>query len=141
MGDPLMGRNASVKIETTLIENLGRWTINFTGADIDVSKFGTVWERRMPGMVGWNGTIEGMWDPADTTGQEVLMAAKIGGTKITTIRFYVDDENYWAPDTDSEADAGCYIQNVTITQDKAGVAMLTMSVLGFGPIGEFPVES
>lgn len=139
--DPLMGRNASVKIGTVLIDNLGKWTINFTGADIDVSKFGTVWERKMPGMVGWNASLEGMWDKDDHTGQQTLLEAKIHGTKITTIRFYVDDTTYWAPDVAEDATAGCYIQNVTVSQDKAGVAGLTMSILGFGPICQQPNES
>lgn len=133
MGDPRMGRFASIKIGTTLVENMGRWTLNLTGAEIDVSAFGTVWEKRMPGMLGWTATLEGNYDPSDTTGQEVLVAAKIEATKITNLRLYVDETTYWTIDTE-DPDNGCFVRSVDIVQDKAGVATVTIGILGFGAL-------
>jgi hypothetical protein len=134
MPDPLMGRYAAIKISTTLVENLGKWTLDLSGSEIDVSAFGDVWEKKMPGMQGWTASIEGMYDPADTDGQAILIAAKLAATKIQNIRFYVDSTSYWTPNLTSNTLAGCYIQNVSINHDKAGVAQITMNVLGYGAI-------
>ena len=133
MPDPLMGRYASFKIGTVLVENLGRWTLRLTGADIDVTAFGDGWERRMPGMKGWNASLEGSYDPADTDGQAILEAAYLAGTKITNARFYLDSTSYWAPDT-SDPITGCYINTIDITHDKAGVATATFNLLGYGKL-------
>jgi hypothetical protein len=134
MGEPLMGRFASVKIGDVLVENMGRWTLNLTGADIDVSCFGTEWERKMPGMQGWTATLEGNFDIADETGQRALLAAKLSAEKLTTLRLYVDEENYWEIDLDEDADNGCFVRSVDIVQDKAGVATVTTGILGFGAV-------
>lgn len=139
MGKPLMGRFASIKIEDEmgvpqLVENMGRWTLNLTGAEIDVSCFGTEWERKMPGMQGWAATLEGNYDPADDTGQKLLVKAKLKAEKLTTLRLYLDDESYYEIDTEEDPDNGCFIRNVDIVQDKAGVATITIGVLGFGAI-------
>lgn len=134
MGTPLMGRYASAKINTTLVQNLGRWRLNLTGGDIDVSVFGDSWEKRMPGMQGWTATLEGFYDPADTAGQKVLMDAKLAATKLTTLRLYVDSTSYYGIAIDEDSNYGCYIRSIDIQHDKAGVASLTMEVLGYGKI-------
>jgi hypothetical protein len=133
MGTPLSGRWASVKLGNNLVANLGRWTVNFTLDEIDVSVFGTVWKKSMTGMQGWKGTLEGFYDPADTQ-QNSLQSDALAGTKITNIRFYVDSSSYWTPNTSSDSLAGCYISSVDVTHDKAGAATVTMNVLGFGEL-------
>jgi hypothetical protein len=134
MPDPLMGRYATVKLGTTLVENLGRWNINIALDEIDVSAFGTVWKKNQPGFQGWTGTIEGMYDPADTDGQKTLHDAALAATKIQNIRFYIDSTSYWTPDTTDDAANGCYISSVDITHDKAGVAQVTMNIIGYGKL-------
>ena len=134
MPDPLMGRYASFKIGTTLVENLGRWVLNLSGAEIDVTAFGDGWDRKMPGMKGWTASLEGSYDPADTDGQALLQAAWIAGTKLTTVRFYQDSTSYWAPAQDEDSAHGAYINTLSITHDKAGVATVTYNILGYGKI-------
>jgi hypothetical protein len=134
MPDPLMGRYASVKIATVLVENLGRWRLTLSGAEIDVSAFGDSWEKKMPGMQGWTANLEGMYDPADTDGQAILIAAKTAATKLKTLRLYIDSTSYWTIASDEDTVYGCYIRSVDISHDKAGVAQVTMEVLGYGKI-------
>jgi len=134
MPDPLMGRYASIKLGSTLVENLGRWTLDIRMDEIDVSVFGTVWGKKIPGMQAWTATVEGFYDPADTDGQKVLHDAALAATKITTIRFYVDSTSYWAPDQAGDSANGCYISGISVNHDKAGVAALTMNIIGFGKI-------
>jgi hypothetical protein len=134
MPDPLMGRYASVKIETTLIENLGRWVVSFVSDEIDVSAFGTVWKKNMLGFQGWTATLEGHYDPADTNGQKILQDAALNATKVQNIRFHIDSTSYWTPDLTDNPNNGCYISSVEVTHDKAGVAQVTMNVIGYGKL-------
>jgi len=134
MNEPLMGRYASIKVATTLVENLGKWSLDIKMDEIDTSVFGSVWGRKIPGMQAWTGTLEGYYDPADTNGQKVLQDAALAATKLTTIRFYIDSTSYWTPDVTSETNAGAYISSISINHDKAGVAAITMNVIGYGKI-------
>jgi len=134
MGDPLLGRFASFKLNTTLVENLGKWSLDIKTDEIDVSVFGTTWGRTLPGMQKWTATIEGFYDPADTNGQLLMQNDMIAGTKITDSRFYVNSNSYWAPDTVADTNAGAYISGLSINTDKAGVAAVTMNIVGYGKI-------
>ena len=134
MGNPLMGRYASVKLGSDLIANLTNWSIDINMDDIDVTAFGSVWGKSMPGFQRWTGSAEGYYDPADTNGQAELQNDALNATKITDIRFYIDSTSYWTPDVTNDPDAGCYINTVSIKHDKAGVAAVTYSILGYGPL-------
>lgn len=134
MPDPLMGRYASIKLATALVENLGSWRLSLTGTEIDVSAFGDTWEKKMPGMKGWTANMVGMYDPADTDGQAVLATAWSNGTKVQNIRFYIDSTSYWTVASDESTAYGCYINSIDISHDKAGVAQVTLNVLGFGKL-------
>jgi len=134
MSDPLMGRYASIKKGSVLVQNLGRWTLDIKMDEIDVSVFGTVWGKKIPGMQAWTATIEGFYDPADTVGQKLLHDAALAATKLTDIRFYIDANSYWAPDQAGDSANGAYITTISVNHDKAGVAALTLNVVGFGKI-------
>jgi len=130
----LLGRYASIKKGSTLVQNLGKWTLNIKMDEIDTSVFGSVWGSKVPGMQSWTGTLEGFYDPADTTGQKVLQDAALAATKLTDIRFYIDSTSYWTPDVTGESAAGAYISGLDVAHDKAGVASVTMNVIGYGKI-------
>lgn len=134
MGTPLMGRYASVKVGSVLVQNLGKWDLDIKMGEIDVSVFGSVWGKKIPGMQDWTATLDGFYDPSDTVGQKVLQDAALAATKLTDIRFYIDSTSYWTPDVTGETGAGAYITDVKVTHDKAGVAALSMSVVGYGKI-------
>ncbi len=134
MPDPLMGRYASIKKGVVLVENLGRWVLDIRMDEIDVSVFGTVWGRMIAGMQKWTATIEGFYDPADTDGQALLQTAALSATKLTDIRVYIDSTSYWAPAQDLDSANGAFISGISVNHDKAGVAALTINVIGFGQI-------
>lgn len=134
MSDPLQGRYASVKLASNIIANLGSWNIDINMAEIDVSVFGSTWGKSIPGMNKWTGGVEGFYDPDDTNGQAALETKALAATKITNARFYIDSTSYWTPDVTSDTDAGCYVNTMSIKHDKAGVAAVTYSIVGFGPL-------
>jgi len=129
-----MGRYASIKKGTTLIQNLGRWTLDIKMDEIDVSVFGTVWGKTIPGMQKWTATIEGFYDPGDTNGQKALHDAALAATKLTDVRFYIDSTSYWACNLTGDSNAGAYITGINVNHDKAGVAAITMNVVGYGSL-------
>lgn len=134
MGDPLKGRYASVKLGSDLVQNFGRWSLNFDLDEIDVTVFGSVWKKSVPGFQGWGATVEGFYDPADTTGQLALQSDALSATKVTDLRFYINSDSYWTPDVTNDSDAGAYITGIAIDHDKAGVATVSFTVVGFGPL-------
>ena len=134
MGDVLMGRYASIKKGSVLVENLGKWTMDIKMDEIDTSVFGSVWGKKIPGMQAWTASIEGFYAPADTTGQKALHDAALAATKLTDIRLYIDSTSYWTPDVTGETGAGAYISSINVVHDKAGVASITMNVIGYGKI-------
>jgi hypothetical protein len=134
MADPLNGRYASIKKGSVLVQNMGKWALAIKMAEIDVSVFGSVWGKKIPGMQDWTGTIDGFYDPADTIGQKLLHDAALAATKLTDIRFYIDSTSYWTPDISGESGAGAYITSINVGHDKAGVASISMSVVGYGKI-------
>ncbi len=46
---------------------------------------------------GGNITFSGLYDPADTTGQDALKLANVNQTDITTLRLYIDNTSYFEP--------------------------------------------
>ena len=134
MGTPLMGRYAKVTIGSSLVANLGRWNIDIKMDSIDVSAFGTVWGKFLPGMQNWSGTFEGHYDPSDTEGQAAMEALALSAGAIANIQFWVDATHFWRPDVGEDSGAAIYITGWTIQHDKAGVATLTVNFVGYGPL-------
>ncbi len=146
MATPLTGRYCSFQVSTGttgVVQNLGRWEVNITMDEMDASCFGDVWKANMTGMQGWNGTIEGFFDPS-TTGHQIITVLKdaVQATKIQDIRFYLTTATSWwfmPPFNNStwysyDADAGAYFSNVRIGAEKNSLISFSASVLGYGAL-------
>ena len=150
---PRSGRYASIRISTGttagLIDLLGHWEISMDLDQIDASKFGTVWKVPVPGMQGWSGTIEGFYEAATSSGnfnQNYLQYCMVNATKIQDVRFYIDSSNnssswqtFIIPNMSTKlagysTNAGAYITGSRITQDKGGLASMSLDLLGHGPL-------
>jgi len=134
MGTPLLGRNASIRMAAVKILNMASWDLTMATDELDASVFGTGWGSTMPGIQKWTAAVAGFYDPNDSTGQKVIESAKRNATKLTTIRFYVDGTSYYTVDLTNDSDAGAYITNYTVKQDKSGLAAVTFTVAGVGPL-------
>jgi hypothetical protein len=100
-----VGKSCKVTIGANKV--LGVGTFNLPGADSDLlddSEFGDDWKQYKIGMKdGGEITFNGLYDPADTTGQDYLRSANLNDTQVTDIRFYVDANSYWIPKTTGPA--------------------------------------
>jgi len=165
---PYTGRYASIKATTagtamaytaTAVEMLGKWDIVINLDTVDASVFGSVWKKNLCSMQGWSGKFEGFYSvstAAGSTGQMILQQAALDQTKIQDIRFHLNSTgdgstgvycfipNFCSSHTDVSnysTTAGCYIGNIGIGQDKAGLATISFDIKGYGPLGLFCVTS
>lgn len=131
----ITGKNSAIKIATTTILDMTDWSINISGEYAEATVFGTEWTK-----VGGQGlksatfSMSGLINTADTTGQNILESAVISGTKLTTLRFYLDATNYWAPDTVTDTDAGAYCKTFNSTAVPNDMLKLTVDGIFTGPI-------
>jgi hypothetical protein len=138
MTDPIIGRKGKVKLAGNTIANLANFRIDLSTDELDGSVFGTGWGATLPGQQKWKATVGGFLDMGDTTGQLVLKAAKVAGTKITNIRFYESDGgSFWGPDITADSGAGCYVGTMSIEEAQNGLVKVDFSIGGVGPIDRF----
>lgn len=97
----LVGKDAKVTLGTDQVLGMGTWTMSGISTDLlESTEFGDEWKRYELGLKdGGDISFSGLYDKADTTGQDVLRTANENGTNLTTIRFYVDNTSYWTPTT------------------------------------------
>jgi len=158
MAAPYTGRYASIRLSTgtTSVEMLGKWDLTIAFDDIDASVFGTVWKANMNGQQGWTGKFDGFFAVTTSSGQYALQTAALAQTKLQNIRFYMNstgdgtsstEQLFFMPHyssnvattggaavTNYESDAGAYISNVSIGQDKGGLASVSYDVQGYGAL-------
>lgn len=130
-----MGNNAKVTLGANTVVGMGNWKLNGISVDmVESTAFGDTAKQFMTGLIDY-GTVEfgGLYDPADTTGQSVLVAAMLANTKVTNIRLYVDATSYWCPNITSVSAAGMYVTSVPIGVDKSGLATISFSGKCTGP--------
>ena len=136
-----VGKDCKVTLGANTIVGVGTWSVTGITADrLETSAFGDNWKKYEFGMKD-GGTISfnGLYDPADTTGQEELMQANIENTDITTLRLYVDNTSYlepcqttgyFSPSTTTGNDTELSNVNITsyeINSDKSGMMNVSFS--------------
>jgi len=129
------GTDATVKLGTDLIAEMASWTLERTREGLRAPVFGDV-NSKVHGVASkiWNGTIEGFLDISDSTGQDVIEAAYENGTKLTNLRLYIDDTSYYAPDTDTDANAGVYITSFSTGAAQDEIIPISFSYEGTGAL-------
>jgi hypothetical protein len=129
------GRAAKVTLGTNTVVGMGSWKLSGISVDqLDATAFGDTAKEFLMGLIDY-GNIEfsGLYDPADSTGQTVLINALSGKTLVTNIRLYVDATSYWMPDITADAGAGMYVTSVPISFDKSGLGQISFTGKATGP--------
>jgi hypothetical protein len=131
----LAGNKGKVTLGANTVVGMGSWKLNGITVDqLETTSFGDTAKQFITGLVDY-GSVEfgGLYDPADTTGQKVLVDAMLANTKVTNIRLYVNDTSYWCPNITSVSAAGMYVTAVPIGLDKSGVGTISFSGKCTGP--------
>lgn len=130
-----MGRNASLKVGDVLVTEMTDWSIESTADIIREDVFGDIWAKKHGlGALDWRGTANGLLDVTNVSGQGIFENAAISGTKLTTVRFYIDSSTYYTPDTSSDANAGVYITGYSPSTAQGNVARVAITFEGTGPL-------
>lgn len=130
------GNNAKVVKGSATVVGMGNWKLDGITTDLlESTAFGDTAKQFMTGLVDY-GTISfsGLYDPADTTGQAVLLAANLSNTKITDLKLYVDNTSYWTPNVTALSAAGVYVTSVAIGIDKSGLGTIDFQGKCTGPM-------
>jgi hypothetical protein len=124
------GKNCKVTLGSDTVVGIGNWKLDGITVDLlESTEFGDDAKQFMTGLIDYgNASFGGLYDPADTTGQTVLINAMLNNSKVTNIRFYVDDTSYWCPNITSVSAAGLLVQSVPIGADKS--SLMTIEFLG-----------
>lgn len=129
------GNNAKVTLGSNTVVGMGNWKLSGITADLlESTAFGDTAKQYMAGLIDY-GTVEfgGLYDPADTAGQNVLLSAMLNNSKIGNIRLYVDNTSYWTPNVTLVPAAGMILQSVPIGMDKSGLGTISFSGKCTGP--------
>ena len=129
------GNNAKCTLGTATIVGMGNW--RFDGITVDLlesTAFGDSAKKFMTGLLDY-GTLSfgGLYDPADTTGQNTLLSALTNNSRVTALRLYVDNTSYWVADLTNDSSAGVILQSVPIGMDKSGLGTIEFSGKCSGP--------
>jgi len=99
-----VGRKGKVALGTDKVAEISYWS--WSGVENELLESGefedetTTYEYGIQN--GGKFTIRGHFDSSDAAGQATLEAAGLNKTKVTDARFYIDENNYWTPDADSD---------------------------------------
>lgn len=129
------GNNAKVTLGANTVVGMGTWELTGITTDLlDASAFGDVAKQWLTGMLDYGGVnFSGLYDPADSTGQAILLSANINNSKIANIRLYVDANSYWTPNVTQVSAAGMLVQSTAISIEKSGLAQIRFTAKATGP--------
>lgn len=81
------GKNGKVKLGSDLVASTQKWSINQNVETADTTVQNDTWQSHLTGIPAWSGSVEALYDPADTDGQ---VALTIGES--VSIGFYSDGD-------------------------------------------------
>ena len=129
------GNVAKVTLATATVAGMVDWKMDGVSVDLlDTTAFGDTAKKFMTGLLDY-GTVSfnGHYDPADTTGQGILVSANLNNSKIANVRLYVDSTSYWTPNVTADTAAGLLMQTFSIGQSVNGLGTIQFSGKCTGP--------
>lgn len=129
------GNYGKVTLAAATVVGMGTWELPGITTDLlESTSFGDTAKQYMTGMLDYGEVnFSGLYDPADTTGQAMLLSANLNNSKIANVRLYVDNTSYWTPNVTAVSAAGMYVTSVAITMEKSGLAQIKFSGKCTGP--------
>jgi hypothetical protein len=129
------GNYGKVTLGANTVVGMGTWELpGITTELLETTAFGDTAKQFVTGMLDYgNVNFSGLYDPADTTGQTILLSANLNNSKIANVRLYVDNTSYWTPNVTAVSAAGMYVNSVAISMDKSGLAQIKFGGKCTGP--------
>jgi len=122
------GFAAKVTMGTYTIAGMGTWSMDgVTRETIEDTAFGDTIKSFVFGfMDGGSLSFDGNYDPADSTGQDILNSACVNASALGSgsIRLYIDNTSYWTIGSTGEL---LVTKAKAITMDKNGLGKVSFS--------------
>lgn len=130
-----VGNNAKVTLGANTVVGMGNWQLDGISVDLlESTAFGDTAKQYLTGLLDYgNATFGGLYDPADTTGQTMLLSAMENNSKVANVRLYVDNTSYWTPNVTEVSAAGMLVQSIPIGIDKSGLGTISFTGKCTGP--------
>ena len=102
------GKDWKITIGANKVQGIGSLTFDgISVEELDDTEFGDEWKQSVFGIKdAGTFTFEGNYKADDTNGQDYLRSAQINAQDITDIKFYVDDNSYYTPNSTTAAGGG-----------------------------------
>lgn len=129
------GNNCKVTLGANTVVGMGTWELPGITTDLlESTAFGDTAKQYMTGLLDYGDVnFEGLYDPADVTGQDILLSANLNNSKIANIRLYVDNTSYWTPNVTEVSAAGMLVQSVAIGSNKSELMTIKFGGKCTGP--------
>lgn len=129
------GNLGKVNLAGNTVVGMGSWELPGISTDLlESTAFGDTAKQFMTGLLDYGAVnFAGLYDPADTTGQTMLLSANLNNSKVANVRLYVDATSYWTPNVTAVSAAGMLVQSIAISMDKSGLAEIKFSGKCTGP--------
>ena len=130
-----VGRYGKVVLGTYAVAEQSKWSIDgITLNMLDATDFQDAAKEYVAGLTDYgNVSFSGWFDMTDTTGQKLLDSANRNASKITNLKFYVDNTSFYQPDS-AMTDAGIWITSMKISMDVAGIGTIDFTGKCTGPL-------
>ena len=129
------GKNAKVVLGSYTVLSLVDYSLTIEAPLLEEPTFGDEWAVVAgQGIKGAGGSISGLLNPDDTTGQVIIEAAILAGTKVTDFKLYTDPTTYWSSDIGNDADAGVYFTNWAITASAPDITKISFDFRFHGAV-------
>lgn len=120
------GKSASVQKATVAIEGLQNWTIESAVDLVEANDFGDTWKSHEGGLASWSGSMEGLFDPANTEQKALMDAIMVTSpiVKLTDVTFYIDSAKHFTGDI--------WVATVSMVSNIGDLVKVTFSFTGDG---------
>lgn len=123
------GNAAKVALASATVVGMVDWKMDGVSVDLlDSTAFGDEAKQFLTGLLDYGSvSFNGHYDPADTTGQGILISANLNNSKIANVRLYVDNTSYWTPNVTADSAAGLLMQSFNIGMAVNGLGTINFS--------------
>ena len=119
------GKNGKVKIGSVAVASVQKFSVNQNIEVADTTTMGAAWQTHLTGIPGWSGSVECLYDPADTNGQ---VALAIGDS--VTLGLYTDGDASGKKYLSGTAS----VTSIPIETDMKGAVKISFNFQGNGPL-------
>ncbi|OHV85955.1 phage tail tube protein [Ensifer sp. LCM 4579] len=124
------GKNGKAKLGSNAVASVQKFSVNQNVEAADTTVMGDTWQTHLTGIPGWSGSLECLYDPADTNGQ-----VSLGIGDSVTLGLYTDGDATGKKYLTGTAS----VTSIPIEADMKGAVKISFNFQGNGALTESTV--